>query len=182
MENINICLFGAASSDIADIYLHEGEELGQEIGRRGHRLLYGGGTTGLMGACAKGAYACGGEVTGIAPDFFDTEGVLNKDMGELILTETMHQRKKLMEEKADAFIVCPGGIGTMDEFFQVLVLSSLGRKRAPIILYNICGYYDELIRFIDISISKGFARPGIKDLFRVCSDPAEAIDKIEYFS
>ena len=182
MNKISICVYGAASDRISDRYIHEGERLGKEIGKRGHSLIYGGGATGMMGACARGVHASGGELTGIVPEFMSKFELLNEDHGRLIFTKTMQERKEMMEEKADAFIICPGGIGTMDEFFQILVLVALDRKKTPIIVYNIDGYYDDLINFIDKAIQKGFIRTGVKNLFRVCSDPEEAIDNIEYFS
>lgn len=182
MNKKTICLYGAASSNISDRFLHEGERLGEEIGKRGHSLVYGGGATGMMGACARGVYSTGGDLTGVVPEFMSEYELLNKEHGRLIMTKTMRERKKIMEEMADAFIICPGGVGTMDEFFQILALISLDRKTAPIILYNIDGYYDDLIRFIDGAVKKGFIRQKVKNLFRVCDNPEEAIDNIEYFS
>ena len=182
MSKKNICLYGAASSNIDDRFLQEGERLGKEIGRRGHALIYGGGATGMMGACAEGVYSAGGDLTGVAPSFMSEYELLNTDKGRLIFTKTMDERKKIMEDMADAFIICPGGIGTMDEFFQILALVSLNRKIAPIILYNIDGYYDDLISFIDQAIKKGFIRAGVKNLFQVSSSPEDALNSIEYFS
>jgi len=182
MSRLTICMYGAASSNIDDIYIREIEKLGREIGSRHHRLIYGGGATGLMGACARGVSAAGGEIIGVAPSFMSDYELLNESCTELIRTETMGERKEIMEARSDAFIIAPGGIGTLDEFFQILTLTELKRKSAPIILYNINGYYDDLIHFIEICIHKGFIRVGVKDLYRVCTAPAEALDMIEYFA
>lgn len=182
MKEKTICLFGAASDTIDDIYIHEGEKLGQEIGQRGHTLIYGGGATGLMGACARGVASAGGKVIGVVPTFMDVRQELNEKCDQLIRTDTMHERKHLMEVKADAFIVTPGGVGTMDEFFEVLTLVQLQRLAHPIIIYNTNGYYDELIHFIDSCIQKKFISITVKDFFRVCHTPAETLDMIEYFA
>ncbi len=182
MSRLTICVYGAGSSNIDDIYIRETEKLGIEIGSRHHRLIYGGGATGLMGACARGISAAGGEVIGVVPRFMSDFELLNDSCTELIWTETMGERKEIMENRSDAFIIVPGGVGTLDEFFQILTLVTLKRKSAPIILYNINGYYDELIHFIDSGIHKGFIRVSVKDLFRVCTAPAETLDMIEYFA
>ncbi|MBQ9157637.1 MAG: TIGR00730 family Rossman fold protein [Eubacterium sp.] len=179
---MTICVYGAASSNIDDIYIAETERLGRELGARRHKLIYGGGASGLMGACARGVAAASGEVIGVVPKFMSAFEALNRDCTEFIETETMSERKDIMESRADAFIIVPGGIGTMDEFFQVLTLEELKRKSAPIILFNINGYYDTLIHFIDDCVKKGFIRVAVKDLFRVCDDPNDALDIIEYFA
>ena len=182
MHNIAICLYGAASSNIADNYLHKTEELGCEIGARGHSLVFGGGSTGLMGACARGVKSAGGHLIAVIPKFMGKFELLMEDCNELIWTETMSQRKEIMEERANAFIIAPGGIGTMDEFFEILTLKSLDLKSCPILLYNIDGYFDDIIHFIDTGIQKGFIRTHVKDCFRAVNDPTEALDLIEYFS
>lgn len=182
MKKLTICVYGAASSNIDDHYIFETEELGREIGRRGYRLIYGGGATGVMGACARGVAETRGEVIGVIPDFMGTYELLNDKCDEMIEARTMGERKAIMEDRADAFIIAPGGIGTLDEFFEILTLISLDRKSAPVILYNINGYYDILISFIDSCVQQGFIRNHVKDLFRICDNPAEALDMIEYFA
>lgn len=182
MKDITICLFGAASNNIEDIYIHETEALGREIGSRGHTLLYGGGSTGIMGACARGVASAGGKVISVIPTFFDSKEIINYNSDEMHWTENLDDRKAIMLERSDAFIVAPGGVGTMDEFFQILTLENLSLLSAPIIIYNINNYYDGLLSFIDYSIKKGFTRNGVRDLFRVCSNPVEVVDLIEYFA
>ena len=104
---------------------------------RGHSLVYGGGAKGLMGAAARGVKRQGGHILGIAPSFFNVDGELFEDCDEFLYPDTMRERKKLLEEKSDAFVILPGGIGTCNEFFETLVLRSLGRLAKPIALFNI---------------------------------------------
>ncbi len=179
-KNYTICMYGSASDNIAPIYMTETEKLGREIGKRGHALVYGGGACGLMGACARGVQAEGGRVTAVVPDFMVEIEELNKKATEFINTATMSERKVIMEKKADAFVICPGGIGTFDEFFEILALISLGRKQAPIVLYNIDGYYTKLIDLIDQGIDLGFINANVRQLFFVCSEAENALDLIEH--
>ena len=122
---MNICIYGASSAKLAPVYYEKTEELGRMMGLRGHGLVFGGGATGLMGAAARGVDAYHGYILGIAPTFFDQPGVLYEHCSEFIFTETMRERKKLLEERSKATIVAPGGIGTYEEFFEILTLKSL---------------------------------------------------------
>lgn len=179
MGKLTICMYGAASERIDRVYITEVEKLGEEIGKRNHKLIYGAGASGLMGACARGVQRVGGTVIGVAPRFMSTFEDINNDCTELIMTETMADRKQIMEDNADAFLVVPGGIGTFDEFFQLLTLIELGRKEAPVICYNINGFYDNLIKVIDECIEKGFIRDKVRTMFEVCDNEKEALDIIE---
>ena len=134
---MNICIYGASSADLEQIYYDKTEELGRMMAKRGHGLVFGGGATGMMGAAARGVDSEDGYILGIAPRFFDKPGVLYENCSEFIFTETMRERKKLLEERSDATIVTPGGIGTYEEFFEILTLKSLHRLDRPIVLYNI---------------------------------------------
>ena len=141
---MNICIYGASSAELKKIYYEKTEELGRLIGKRGHGLVFGGGKEGLMGAAARGVDREKGYILGIAPRFFDQPGVLYEHCTEFIFTENMRERKHLLESRSDATIVVPGGIGTYEEFFEILTLKSLGRIDRPIVLYNINGYYDRM--------------------------------------
>ncbi len=175
---MNICVFGASSNDIDPAYLNAGEQLGRNMAAASHRLIFGGGQTGLMGAVARGVKAGGGEIVGIAPAFFDLPGILYKECDELIYTETMRERKDLMDQKADAFIMTPGGIGTMEEFFEIFTLKQLGRHSKPIGILNVNGYYDELIQMLVHTAEKGFMAMECMDLLCVESDPGMLLDKM----
>lgn len=179
MGKMTICVYGAASNKIDPVFITETEKLGEEIARRHHQIIYGGGASGVMGACARGAAREGGTVIGVVPNFMDEFEIINNNCTEIIRTETMSERKDVMEDHADAFIIAPGGIGTFDEFFQILTLAELGRKNAPIVIYNTDGYYDDMIVFMKKCTEKGFIRERALSLFRVCTTAEEAIDAIE---
>ena len=121
---MNICIYGAASADLDQIYYDKTEQLGRLMAKRGHGLVFGGGETGLMGAAARGVAAEKGYILGIAPKFFDKPGVLYQKCTDFIITETMRERKHLLEEKSQATIVAPGGIGTYEEFFEIFTLKN----------------------------------------------------------
>ena len=176
---MNICLYGASSNEIPAVYISETEKFGEEMANRGHRLIYGGGAAGLMGAAATGMVKKQGEVIGIAPSFFNVDGVLFPDCTEIIYTETMRQRKAIMEDKADAFVAVPGGIGTFDELFEIMTLKQLGRHHKPVALFNINGYFDDMLRMIDNAISQGFMTEGCRKLAPAFSDAKELIDYLE---
>ena len=171
---MNICLYGASSSAIAKAYVNPTEELGAKIAERGHTLIYGGGAAGLMGAAARGAYARGGKIIGVVPSFLNVDGILFDNCTELIFTETMRERKALMEQKSDAFIMTPGGVGTFDEFFEILTLKQLGRHSKPIAVFNINGYFDSLIAQLENAVHKQFMNPEIFELF-ISTDRADRL-------
>ena len=175
---MNICVFGASSDNIDQEYIVAGEKLGREMAAAGHELIFGGGQTGLMGAVARGMKEGEGNITGIAPRFFDKPGILVEEYHEFIFTETMRERKELMDRKAEAFIMTPGGIGTMEEFFEIYTLKQLDRHNKPIGILNVNGYYDELIQMLIHTAEKGFMDMKCIDLFYVSEDPVELLDKI----
>ena len=164
---MEICLFGAASDTVPSVYITETEALGEAMAARGHTLMFGGGATGMMGAAARGVHRGGGRIIGVAPAFFDEPGVLSELCDELILTNTMDERKAIMESRSDAFIVAPGGIGTLDEFFEVFTLCGLGQLDKPIALYNIGGYFDELLVFLKTMETQHFIRPALRECLGV---------------
>ena len=178
---MRICVFGAASPTIDREYIEKVEALGREMAKRGHSLVFGGGGNGLMGAAARGVRDGGGHILGVIPKFFEEENVeaYFESCDELIQTETMRQRKQIMEDNADAFIVVPGGIGTFEEFFEILTLKQLCRHNKPIALYNICGYYNELSRMMDVAIEKHFVRDNCSELYMVTADPEAMLSYIE---
>lgn len=177
---MNICVFGASSDNIDKAYITAGEQLGREMAVKGHALVFGGGQTGLMGAVVRGVTECGGLSTGVAPKFFDLPGVLFENCTEFIYTETMRERKDLMDKKADAFIMTPGGIGTMEEFFEIFTLKQLGRHTKPIGILNVNGYYDELIHMLIHTAEKGFMDMKCMDLLCVSEDPKALLEMIEH--
>ena len=174
---MNICLYGASSNAIAKSYINPTEELGAKIAERGHTLIYGGGAAGLMGAAARGVYSRGGKIIGIVPSFLNVDGILFDKCDEMIFTDTMRERKQLMEERADAFIMTPGGVGTFDEFFEILTLKQLGRHSKPIAAFNINGYFNSLIEQLKNAVHKQFMNP---EAFELCMFTDNADKLINY--
>ena len=164
---MNICVYGASSNLISDIYISACEDLGRKIAKDGHTLIFGCGAAGVMGASARGAKEAGGEIIGITPEFFNVDGMLYEDCDQVIRTETMRERKRILEEKSDAFIVAPGGIGTFDEFFEILTLKQLSRHTKAIVIFNINHYYDELLAFLDKAVKQEFLKNESLKLFEV---------------
>jgi uncharacterized protein (TIGR00730 family) len=155
--------------------------MGKEMVARGHSLVFGGGGNGLMGAAARGVRAAGGYILGVIPKFFDEENVeaICDFCDELIQPDTMRQRKQIMEDNADAFIVTPGGIGTFEEFFEILTLKQLCRHNKPIVLYNLKGYYNDLNQVMEESIKKNFIPDNCRALYHITDDLEELFTYIE---
>ncbi len=178
---MRICVFGAASKSIDEKYMKATEEMGKALADRDHDLVFGGGGNGLMGAAARGFRKGNAHIVGIIPRFFireEIEGVSDA-CDETITPESMRERKLLMEDIADAFIIVPGGIGTYEEFFEVLTLKQLCRHNKPIAVYDQFGYYAELELLIKASIEKSFLKEKCKELYFISSDLQEIIDYIE---
>ena len=178
---MKVCVFGAASPTIDEKYKKKVYELGKEIVKRGHSLVFGGGGSGLMGAVADGVKSENGYIFGVIPDFFEDEYVeaICGFCDELIMPETMRERKQIMEDNADAFIIVPGGIGTFEEFFEVLTLKQLCRHSKPIAIYNIDGYYNEMEHMMKVSMSKNFVKERVGDLYIVTEDVDEIFNYLE---
>jgi len=146
--------------------------VGQWIGRRGGQLVYGGGRNGLMGVVADATLAAGGRVVGIIPKALVEKEWAHTACTELHVVDTMHERKRMMAERADAFLALPGGIGTFEEFFEVWTWRQLGYHDKPVGLLNQAGYYDGLLAFLQTGVTQGFMNPWQMDLIRSDSDPA----------
>ena len=180
---MNICLFGAASALIDTNYMKAVEELGEMMAKKGHTMIYGAGATGLMGAAVRGmSKVQGRKIVGIAPRFFDTEGILYKQCSEMIYTDTMRERKSLMEEKADVFIMVPGGVGTLEEFFEVLTLNQLGQMKKPIAVYNINGYFNELYDLLRHVVKANFAEENILEMLTMYESAEEMLSDLEKYA
>ncbi|HBA94153.1 MAG TPA: TIGR00730 family Rossman fold protein, partial [Ruminococcaceae bacterium] len=166
---MNICVFGAASKTIDEKYIKPVEALGEYLAKNGHNLVFGAGSTGEMGAVSKGFKKGGGKIHGVVPEFFKEhlDSFVNWNCDEMTLTETMRERKAIMEDISDSFVITPGGSGTFEEFFEVLTLKQLGRHRKPIAIYNIDGYYDMLVNTIKYSIDTEFIKSNCEKLFKV---------------
>lgn len=178
---MNICIYGASSNEISQCYTKEAFDLGCILASHGHNLVFGGGDGGLMGAVARGVFSKNGKITGIAPAFFSVDGILYPGCTEMILTDTMRSRKQKMEEISDAFAVLPGGIGTLEEFFEIFTLKQLGRHNKPIAVLNKDGYYDEMISMLCKIVSEKFMHRKCMNLFRVFGNASDVIDYLESY-
>ena len=138
-------------------------ELGEAIATRGIELVYGGARVGLMNGVADAVLAKGGKVIGVLPRFMSDKELAHESLTELHLVDTMHQRKQLMAELSDGFVALPGGFGTFEEIFEAMTWSQLNLHRSPCALFNVAGYYDKLIEFLDISVASGFVRKDLRD-------------------
>ncbi len=176
---MKICIYGSASKNLAPVYMEECRKLGEEIGRRGHGLVFGGSSRGLMGAIADGVSSYNGEILGIAPRFIDEEGEFYKGCTDFIYTETMSERKDLFQINADAFIILPGGIGTFDEFFETIVYKGFGQSDKPVVLFNVNGYFDKLEELMQVAIDQDFVRVDESELYDLASTVEQVLDLIE---
>ena len=180
MEKISsLCVFCGSRFGNDPAYEDAARELGAVMADRGIRLIYGGGSVGLMGVVASAVMENGGQVVGIIPKFLEELEVGKSDVSELIITDNMHSRKHMMFDLSDGFISLPGGLGTLDETFEILTWKQLHIHAKPVIIMDIAGYWDELSELINAIISKGFAEPRIKGLYQVVSNPAEAFAALE---
>ncbi len=166
---MEICVFGASSKTIDEKYIAPVENMGEFLAKRGHNLVFGSGSTGEMGAAARGFRKGGGKTHGVIPGFFndDLSDFVDYTCDKMTYTETMRERKAVMEDEADAFVITPGGIGTFEELFEVLTLKQLGRHRKPVAILNLDGYYDSLIHAIDYGIQTEFIKKNCNRLYKI---------------
>lgn len=178
---MRVCVYGAASPTIDKEYIEKVENLGREMVKRGHSLVFGGGANGLMGAAARGVKEEKGHILGVIPKFFRLEEVeaVCDFCDELIEPDTMRERKQIMEDNADAFIVVPGGIGTYEEFFEILTSKQLCRHNKPIAVYNIDDFYKEIDEAMRSAIDKTFIKENCLELYKMSEDLNEIFDYIE---
>ena len=179
---MKICVYGASSAVIDEAFIADGEKLGREMAKRGIGLVFGAGANGLMGAAARGVKSGGGEIIGVVPRFFNVDGIIFDGCSELIRTDTMRERKQIMEDRADAFVMTPGGIGTYEEFFEILTLKQLGRHNKPLAVLNTNGFYDDVFRFLENAVDKKFMKAECLKLYRVFTDINEMLDYIENYN
>ena len=182
-NDMKICVFGAASTHLDKIYIEKVESLGEELAKRGHSLVFGAGATGLMGAAARGFMRGGGFVHGVIPEFFREECVeaIFDGCDKLTLTASMSERKKKMEDECDAFLIVPGGIGTFEEFFEVLTLKQLGRHNKAIVIYNIERYYDGLEEFMNTVRERKFINFKCYEMYSYFDDARKLIEYLENY-
>ena len=178
-----LCVYCSSSNKIAEKYFDVADEMGQALVERGYRLVYGGGQVGLMGRLAESVHERGGTVCGVIPEALrDREGVAYDVADEMIVTNTMQERKAEMYSRADAFVALPGGFGTLEEFMEVLTLKQLGYHHKALVMVNTDGFYDALIGFFGQLYDEGFAREKHSDLYQLVDSPQEAVDYVATYS
>ena len=176
-----ICIFCGSSMGFDPIYRQKAEELGHALADDHCELLYGGGNVGLMNIIAEVMKQRGCRIVGTITQHLLDMRVGRPDIDELIVVETMAERKKILEDMADAFIAMPGGVGTMDEFFEVMVLSQLRVFDKPVALFNVNGYYDDIVRFLERATKEGFIHHEHANNIIVSNDPKKLLEGIENF-
>ncbi len=170
-EPFSVCVYCGSRHGAKPSYTAAARALGTAIGARGWQLVYGGGKVGLMGEVADATLAAGGRVVGVIPESLKRLEVGHSGLHELHVVPTMHVRKQMMAERAQAFIAMPGGIGTLEELYEAWTWRQLGYHQAPIGLLNVDGYYDELLRFMDHTVSEGFLSDAQRNNLVVAQDP-----------
>ena len=176
MNNItSVCVYCASSSRISPIYKEAAERVGALLAVNGIRLINGAGSMGLMAIASNAALAAGGQVTGVIPRFMVDRGWHHQGLTELRIVADMHERKRLMAGLSDACIALPGGCGTLEELLEVITWKQLGLYVGPIIILNVGGYYDPLLRMLSVAVNEGFMRPLHSALWRVALTPDEAL-------
>jgi len=171
-----VCVY-CASGPVEERYLALAAALGTEIGRRGWQLVSGGGNVSMMGAVAEAARAAGAHTIGVIPKALVHREVADVDADELVVTETMRQRKQVMEERAHAFIALPGGIGTLEELFETWTAGYLGMHDKPVVLLDPVGHYDGLLTWLTSMVGTGFVAQRALDGLQVTADLADALDR-----
>ena len=175
-----LCIFCGSSHGANPVYAEAAKTAGNELARRGIGLVYGGGNVGLMGVLADAVLAAGGHVTGVIPEALMAKEVGHRGLPDLRVVKTMHERKALMAELADGFVALPGGIGTFEEFFEIVTWAQLGLHAKPCALLNVNGFYDPLLRLVDHAIEEHFVKPKQRDLVFVESDFPALLDRMAH--
>lgn len=175
----SICVFCASSKLVDNSYKKVAKELGREIGKKGLNLVYGGASIGLMGCVARSVHEEKGKVVGVLPRFFRSkEDIEYHDADELVVTNDMRERKAEMDKRSDAFIVLPGGVGTLEEAMEILSMRQLKLTDKPLVFINSKGFFDNFKKTIDVMIDQKFAKENLRNLFAMTRDPKAALEYI----
>lgn len=178
MSPFSVCVYCGSRPGNSPRYTVEAEALGAGIAERGWQLVYGAGDVGLMGSVARAAQAGGADTFGVIPRHLVDWEVGKTDLTRYVVTETMHERKKVMFMNCDAVVVLPGGAGSLDELFEVLTWRQLGLHEKPVVLMNVDGYWDPLIALLDHVVAGGFADASLLDYFEVTDDAVSTLSAL----
>lgn len=176
----SVCVFCGASNNVPQKFLDIGSTFGKILAKKKINLVYGGGDCGVMGSVANASLKHGGRVTGVFPVSLRNIENEHQNLSEIVIVNTMHERKQLMFEKSDAFLVFPGGFGTMDEMFEIITWKQLMLHHKPVVIFNYEGYWDPLIKLMHNIIDNGFAKPEVAGYF-VVVDKVEAVLEVINF-
>jgi uncharacterized protein (TIGR00730 family) len=178
---MRVCIFAGSSPGANPNYLREAQKLGALLARRKIGLVYGGASVGLMGATADAALEAGGEVIGVIPRSLVAREVAHKKLPDLRIVGSMHERKATMAQLSDGFIAIPGGIGTLEEIFEIWTWAQLGEHEKPCALLNTDNYYGPLLSFLDKVVSDAFLKPAHREMLLVDSDPERLLDRMDKY-
>ena len=178
---MNLCVFCGSSAGVRPDYAEAARNLGAAIARRGFGLVYGGSSVGLMGIVADGALAEGGTVIGVLPKSMQERELAHHGLSELHIVTSMHERKAMMADRSDGFIALPGGVGTLEEMFEVWTWGQLGYHRKALGMLNVAGYYDALLGFLDGTVREGFVQPTYRAMLLAETDPERLLDRIDAY-
>jgi uncharacterized protein (TIGR00730 family) len=179
MPKKNLCVFTGSRFGARAEYIEAARELGRNLVARGYGLVYGGGNVGLMGVLADAVLERHGHVIGVIPEAFIEKEVAHRGLPDLRIVKSMHERKAVMAELSHAFIAMPGGIGTMEELFEVLSWAQLGLHEKPCGLLNVQGYYDSLTAFLDYAVAEAFLKPEHRGLLLIEQAPPRLLERLE---
>ena len=181
-SEISVVVYCASSAHIDDVYFNAARQLGKVLAENNITCITGAGRQGLMGAVNDSVLENGGKVKGIIPQFMIDSGWCHRQLTELVVTETMHERKSLMAQQSDAAIALPGGLGTLEELAEILTWKQLGLYRNPIIILNINGYYDPLLAMFDKMMNENFLNHDYRNMWQVVSSPDEVVNCFQNFT
>ena len=176
-----LCIYCSSSNDLPEKFYKISKELGDMLAQKGYNMVYGGSTRGMMGAIADNALKNGAEVIGVMPEKFQDWGLQQPNLTKLIITKDMRERKATMEKHADAFIAMPGGFGTFEEIFEILVAKQLNYHSKPVIFMNFDGYYDNMFKMFDTVYQNNFAKQETKTLYFIANTLEEMFDYIQNY-
>ncbi len=179
--DFNICVFCGASSGVRPEYMATAYEVGAALAAAGIGIVYGGSSMGLMGAVANSCLAAGGYVQGVIPDALFLKEIAHPRLSERHVVKSMHERKAMMADHANGFIALPGGLGTLEELFEIITWAQLGIHAKPIVVWNVAGYYDALLSFIDHSVAQGFVSPAHRKFVSVRNDLEQVLEDLSSF-
>ena len=174
-----LCVFCAANPGAHPVYRDRANAFGRLLAESGRRIVYGGGRTGLMGALAEGALSANGNIIGVMPRHLVEREVAHTSLTELRVVESMHERKTMLSGLADGFIAMPGGLGTLEELFEIWTWGQLGLHRKPYGLLNVNGFFDPLLAFLDHAVTEGFLGAANRDMLAVSDDPVTLLEQME---